>query len=123
MGANNGGSTCHVHRKTGQTVLVDRLKVPEWDQVHTNLAMRLDRSGSGDGGTRGVTIADVTYETATGLGHWPALTDDMQDDDLVEIVGGQWAGTVWRIVKAVMADQKTARRLPIEETPRPEEWA
>ena len=111
-----------VHRKTGDTVTVDRMEVPEWEAVHTDLPFRLDGSGTTDGGTRSVTLGGATYEIATGVGHMPAATTDLADDDLLEVTSGEWTGEVYRIVQAVKKDQATARRVPIVETPRPEEW-
>lgn len=111
-----------VMRKTGDHVLVNRLKVPEWAAVHVDLPFRLD-DGATAGATSKVTIGDVIYENATAVGHMPAATRDLEDDDLILITTGEWADTVWRVVKATLADQKTARRLPIEQAPRPEEWA
>ena len=32
------------------------------------------------------------------------------------------SGTVWRVVEAVKGDQRTARRVPIVESARPDEW-
>jgi hypothetical protein len=79
--------------------------------------------GTSDGGSRGVNIGGVTFEDATGVGHVPATTTDLLDDDLVDVHTGEWAGDVFRIVAAVRYDQKTARRVPIVEDVRPEEWA
>lgn len=95
---------------------------PSWVESHADLPFRLDGSSTGDGGTRSVDIDGVTYETATGVGHFPAATLNLTDGDLIEITVGESVGTVWRIVKAVRADQKTARRMPIVEDQRPSEW-
>lgn len=111
-----------VMRKTGDTTEVNGYEVPEWAAVHVGLSFRSDSGGSSDGGSRGVTIGGVTFEDATGIGHMPASTADLQDDDLLEVTSGEWAGDVYRIVAAVRYDQKTARRVPIVEEPRPQEW-
>lgn len=95
---------------------------PEWLPVHTDLPFRLDFSSSSDGGSRTVTIDGVSYESATAVGHFPALTADLLDGDYIDITSGECAGDVYSIVKAVRADQKTARRLPIAEESRPDEW-
>ncbi len=112
-----------VMRKTGGKVKVNGYDVPEWGAVHVDLPFRSSGGSSGDGGSRGVTIGGVTFEEATGIGSVPATTVDLRDDDLIEVTAGEWAGDVWRIVAAIRYDQKTARRLPIVETARPEEWA
>lgn len=112
-----------VRRRTGATVILDGLKVPVWVVVHPDLPFRLDDGSNDTGGTRSVTIGGVTYQSATAVGHLPAATPDLRDDDLCEVTSGEWAGTVWRISKAVAKDQATARRLPIEQVARPVEWS
>lgn len=118
-------SRATIHRKTGQMTQDESngLQVPVWAEVHTDLPFRSDGGSAGDGGSRGVTIGGVTFEEATGVGHVPATTIDLQDGDLIEVTDGEWAGDVWRIVAAIRYDQKTARRLPIVEAARPEEWS
>lgn len=115
-------SSVVVMRKTGGKVKVNGYDVPEWAAVHVDLPFRSSGGSSGDGGSRGVTIGGVTFENATGTGHFPAATVDLRDDDLIEVTAGEWAGDVYRIVAAIRYDQKTARRLPIVEAKRPEEW-
>lgn len=118
-------SRCAVMRKTGLTAQNETtgLEVPEWATVYTDLPFRSDGGSAGDGGSRGVTVGGVTFEEATGVGHFPAETTNLLDGDLIEVTDGEWAGDVWRIVAAIRYDQKTARRLPITEESRPEEWA
>ena len=111
-----------VMRRTGTTTDADGFEVPEWAAVHTGVPFRSDGGSSSNGGSRGVTIGGVTFEDATGVGHFPVTTVDLEDDDLVDVTMGEWAGDVWRIVKAIRYDQKTARRVPIVETARPSEW-
>jgi hypothetical protein len=88
-----------------------------WDVVYTDLPFRSD-----GGGSQTVTLGEVTFEDATGVGHLPASTTNLADGDLIEVTSGEWAGDVFRIVAAIRYDQKTARRLPIVEEPRPTEW-
>jgi hypothetical protein len=95
---------------------------PVWDIVHTDLPFRLDFSSSSDGGSRRIEVAGVEYETATAVGHFPATTADLADGDYIDVTAGECAGDVFSIVKAVRADQKTARRLPLTEESRPDEW-
>ena len=111
-----------VMRKTGAKVKVNGYDVPEWASVHVDLPWRTAAGSSGDGGSRGVTVGGVTFEEATGVGHCPATTADLRDDDLVEVTTGEWAGDVYRIVAAIRYDQKTARRLPVVGAARPTEW-
>lgn len=117
-------SRCTVWRKTGGYVVNgDGAQVPEWAAVYVNLPCRVSSGSSSDGGSRGVTIGAVTFEDATGVVHLPHPSDLLEDDDLFELTEGDWAGDVYRIVAAIRYDQQTARRLPIVEAARPEEWA
>jgi hypothetical protein len=118
-------STVTVRRKTGLTVQNETTgeEAPEWEAVYTGLPFRSDGASSSDGGSRSVTIGGVTFETATGIGHMPADTTDLADDDFIEVTSGEWAGDVFRVVAAVRYDQKTARRVPIVEATRPSEWS
>lgn len=109
-------------RATWQVDPATGLKVPTWTTPHADLPFRLDGGSAGDGGSTGVTIGGITFEGATAVGHFPFSTRDLEDDDLIEVTLGEWVGTVWRIVKAIGADQKTARRVPIVEHRLPEEW-
>ena len=111
-----------VYRKTGETVTANRMEVPEWVTVHTDLPFRLAGFGS-DGGSRTVSIGGATYQEATGIAHLPAETTDLADDDLIEVTEGEWPGAIYRIVEAVRKDQATARRVPVVEVSRPVEWA
>jgi hypothetical protein len=75
------------------------------------------------GSTRRVEIAGVEFQEASGRADFPHNTTDLADDDLIEVTVGEWADTVLRIVEAVKGDQRTARRVPVVEVDRPEEWA
>lgn len=117
-------STVVIRRLTGKQIQDETtgLQVPEWAIVYTG-PFRLAGGSSGDGGSRTVSVAGVTYEQATALGHFPHDTYDLADNDLIDVTAGEWAGSVWQIVEATKADQKTARRVPVVEVARPEEWA
>jgi hypothetical protein len=52
----------------------------------------------------------------------PADTSGLLDGDLVEMTGGENAGLVLRVLEVAFQDQATARRLPVVEVQRPEEW-
>lgn len=95
---------------------------PTWTTPHVDLPFRLDGPGTNDGGSREVSIGGVAIEGATTMGHVPALTRDLEDDDLLEVTSGEWAGTVWRLVRAIGLDQKTARRLPLVDAKNGREW-
>lgn len=113
-------SRCMIRRNTGRTTQDEStgLEVPVWDVVHADLPCRV----SGDGGSRTVSIGGATIETATRTLHLPADTRGIADGDLAEVVSGEWAGRVFRVVEVVGKDQATALRLPIVESERPEEW-
>lgn len=124
MGAANGGSTVKVWRRTGrrsQNEATGKLS-PEWTVPHEALPARIDFTSSSDGGSRTERPDDVEVEVATAVGHFPAITPDLQDGDYVEVTAGEGAGEVWRIVKVVRGDQKTALRLPMRSADRPVEW-
>lgn len=103
-------------------VTVDGLEYPGWTVVYTDLPFRSDSGSTSDGGSRGVTIGSVTFEEATGVGHFPHPSADLRDGDVLEVATGDWAGDWFQIVAAVRYDQQTARRLPIKEAQRPEGW-
>ena len=109
-----------VRRKTGREVQsgITGLESPEWADVHTDLPFRLV-----GGNSRTVSIAGVEFEEATARGDMPVSTTDLADGDLIDVTSGEWAGSVYRIVEAVKGDQRTARRVPVAEESRPEEWA
>lgn len=121
----NYPSGATVMRKTGELEQNEStgLEDPIWAAVHVDIPFRLDGGSTGDGGSRTVTVAGIAYEQATAVGHMPWDTADLLDDDHIDITSGEHVGSVWRIVKAVMGDQQTARRLPVEGVQRPEEWA
>lgn len=113
-----------IRRTTGDTTLDEGTgaEVPVWAVVGTDVPFRLDGASTGDGGSRTVTIGGVEFEQATGIGHLPYDWTALADGDYVEVTGGQWAGTVVKVVKATKKDQATARRVPIQEVSRPAEW-
>lgn len=117
-------STATIRRKTGQQVQDETtgLKVPEWAVVYAGPFL-LSGGSSGDGGSRTVTVAGVTYEQATGVGVLPHDTQDLADNDLIEVTAGEWPGLVLRVVEAVKVDRQPTRRVPVVEVARPEEWA
>ena len=116
-------STVAIMRLTGDTTTVNGYEVPEWAAVHVDLPFRLGSSSTGDGGSREVTIGGTTFNQATAVGSFTWDTADLRDNDYIDITAGEWAGSVYSIVEAVKGDQKTARRVPVVEVPRPEEWA
>jgi len=110
-------SRASVRRKTGGTTIVDGFEVDEWASPYVDLPFRLVA-----GDSQSVTVGGVTFEQATARGDFPASTTDLRDDDFIEVTAGEWAGSVFRIVEAIKGDQRTARRVPVVEGQRPEEW-
>ena len=110
-------SLVNIRRNTGGTSVVDGYEVPDWQTVLTDVPFRLV-----DGTSHPVVVGGVTFEEATGRGDMPWDTFDLADGDLLDITEGDWTGTVVRVVKAIKGDQQTARRVPVVEVPRPEEW-
>lgn len=116
-----------VMRNTGDVAQNETtgLEEPVWATVYADLPFRLDTGGGGlsaAGGSGSINIGGAELEIAVAVGHFPATTDDLADGDMAEVVSGEWPGSVWRIVKATAADQRTARRVPIESAQRPAEW-
>ena len=111
-------SRVNVHRLTGDTDEDAKgFEVPEWDLIHSAIPFRLV-----GGDTRKVTIGGVDFQEATARGDFPWDTLDLRDGDHIEVVEGEWVESVFSIVEAVKGDQRTARRVPVVEVPRPEEW-
>jgi hypothetical protein len=96
-----------------------------WTTTHSDLPCRMDQAGgasavSGDSNRR--EIGGAHLELGTTTGQVPHDTADLRVGDLVLVTAGTWPGTVWRIADASVGDQQTARRIRLEETPRPSEW-
>jgi hypothetical protein len=104
-------------RRTAAATIVDGYEVPGWSTVDVAVPFRLQ-----GGSTKTVTVGGVEFQEATAIGHLPAGTD-LADGDLLEITVGEWVGSVFRVVEAVKGDQQTARRVPVVEVQRPEEWS
>ncbi len=116
-------SRCTIRRQTGETAEDDEgYEVPVWADVYTALSMRLAGSIRGQSQFRRAETAGVEFEIAMRTAHFPVSTEDLRDNDLVEITSGDNAGMVLRIVEADFQDQATARRVPVVATQRPEEW-
>lgn len=113
-------SRCIVSRNTGKTAQnPDTGRVePVWTVVATDVPFRLKDSG----GSRRIEVGGVHFEEADGIGSLPATFADLADDDHLDVTGGEWAGSAYRVVKAIKSDQATARRVPVVEVPRPTEW-
>lgn len=112
-----------VMRRTGDTTTnPDGFEVDEWAAAHTDIPFRLGGT-SGAGSTRTVRIGETEAQVAVRIGHFPADTTGLADNDFIEITDGENAGGVYRIVEASGQDQATARRVPVVEEQRPEEWA
>lgn len=117
-------SRCDVRRKTDETTTDDDgFEVPVWATIYTDLPFRLSGVIRGQSQSRRTQAAGVEFETAMRTGNFPAGTTDLLDGDLVDITDGDNAGRVIRIVEASWQDQATARRVPVVEAQRPEEWS
>lgn len=116
-------SRATVRRKAGKTTNADGFRVDAWVVVHADVPFRLGGSTTGAAGSRTVTIGDTQVSTAVRVGHFPHDLTDLRDNDLVELTAGENTGAVLRIVEAGWQDQATARRVPVVEEQRPEEWS
>lgn len=116
-------SRCTIHRATGDTTTnAEGWEVPEWVDTYSDLPIRLGGSERGGAGTRTVIIGETEVQLAVRVASLPAATSDLRDGDLIEITEGENIGAVLRIAEASWQDQATARRVPVTETTRPEEW-
>lgn len=111
-----------VKRQSGTTTSPDGYEVPAWAVVYADLPFRSAGGGVADGGSRGVSVGGVTFEDATGVGNFPHPSEDLADGDVLEVTAGEWVGDFYRIIAAIRYDQHTARRLPIQETAKPDGW-
>lgn len=111
-----------IRRRAGKTTTSAGVEVPNWVTVAADVPFRSDGTSSSSGGSTGARIGGVTFEEAIAVGHLPHDYADLHDGDLLECTSGEWAGSVWRVIKAIRADQKTARRLPLADEARPKEW-
>jgi hypothetical protein len=116
-------SRCTIRRNDGTTTTdPDGFEVPAWTDVLTDLPFRLGGSTRASNSRR-VTIGETEVELAVRVGHFPASTEGLTDGDLIEVTEGENAGVVLRIIEASWQDQATARRVPVVEVTRPQEWA
>lgn len=111
-----------VKRQSGSTTNPDGYEVPAWTVVYADLPFRSAGGGVADGGSRGVSVGGVTFEDATGVGNFPHPSELLADGDVLEVTSGEWSGDFYRIIAAIRYDQHTARRLPIQETAKPDGW-
>lgn len=116
-------SRATVKRQNGTTTDADGYEVPAWQVIYTDLPCRVSPGSTSDGGSRGVSIGGVTFEDATGVGHFPHPSPLFRDGDVLELTAGDWAGDFFTVVAAIRYDQQTARRLPIREASEPEGWS
>lgn len=115
-------SRATIRRKTGATVTDARgLEVPEWVDVAT-VACRIAGMTRGQSPSKTLDIGGAQVQVATRVAHFPVGTD-IHDGDLIDVLAGDVAGAVYRVIEAGAADQQTARRVPVIATERPKEWS
>lgn len=114
-------SRARVRRRNGTTT-VGGLKVPAWADVLAETPFKLGDSTGGRGATRTVTIGSTEVEMATRTGKFPALTEGLQDGDIVEVIEGEHAGVFVQVVESTGVDQQVALRVPVVEIQQPEGW-
>lgn len=116
-------SRAAVMRPTGDTTTVGGFEVTEWAAIHTDLPLRVGGSDRGGSGFRRLTVGESETQVAVRVASFPAGTDDIADGDLIEVTSGECVGLVLRILESTPQDQATARRVPVVEEQRPEEWS
>ncbi len=110
-----------IHRKNGRTKDADGLDVTAWLIVAADVPLRLS-AGRNVTSSRTIRIGESEVEVSTREAHLPTWQTDLLDDDLLEVTAGEHAGAVVQVVEASFGDQQTARRVPVYEVDRPEEW-
>lgn len=88
--------------------------------IHPATPFRLGGAERGSSGARTQDFGGVEVTLATRVGSLGVAASGIQDGDLIDVLAGENAGTVWRIVEADWADQQTARRVQIIAAERPE---
>lgn len=101
----------------------DGLEVDGWTTQHTDLPCFVDNSGRGTSGTRTVTVAGVETQVALRVIKVPALTENIDDGDVLYIASGETAGHYFQVLEGTPADQKKQRELGVFEIPAPEGWS
>jgi hypothetical protein len=112
-------STATVHRVNGKYADSDGFEGDGFTEVVTDSPFRLGGSASGSSGYRTVTIGGTDTQVALRVGHFPADTTGIRDNDVIEVTAGEHAGTFLRVIEATGADQQTALRLPVYEIAQP----
>lgn len=112
-----------IRRKTGGTTTTAAgFKRPAWSTVATDIPFRLGGADVGGSGYRKVLVGDTEVQVAVRIGSLPATQTDLRDSDHLDITTGENVGLVLKVVEATWQDQATARRVPVVEVQRPEEW-
>lgn len=127
MGAIHGASDCIVRLRSAaqaQDEATGRV-AHQWTVLWSG-PMRLAGTVRGASTQETKSPAHVETEVAVRVAHLPisaAELSGIEDGALIEITAGRLVGTVWRVIEATDHDQDTARRLPVVEVSRPDEWA
>lgn len=117
-------STAAVMRDTGATTTDGNgYVVPVWATVYASVPFRLGGAFQGGSGTRTVRVGTTEMQLALRVASFPVGTDLLQDGDLIEVTAGENVGLVLQVGEAAWQDQATARRVPVMQVQRPEEWA
>ena len=83
-------SRVDVRRKTDDTTTDENgWEIPVWEVVAYDVPFRLV-----GGDTRKVTVGGVDFQEATARGDLPWDQVDLADDDLIEVVEGEWADSL-----------------------------
>ena len=111
-------SRCTIRRRTGRMAQDEDTgaEYPVWETVAADVPLRL----AGES-TRAKSVPGGELQVARRMAHLPVVTIPA-DGDYLEITAGENAGLVLEVLEADWADQKTARRVPVEAVQRPEEW-
>ncbi|GAA4120494.1 hypothetical protein GCM10022215_24190 [Nocardioides fonticola] len=117
-------SVVRIRRATGRKERhpVTGRELPTWTVVHEAEPFRLAGPSRGAATSETLNIADGTTTLARRVGKFRHDLRDLRSGDLVEVVDGEWVGTVWRLGEAIGQDGAIARRIPVTQVARPAEW-
>lgn len=126
-------SACTIRRQDGtRTKGADGMDVPGWTVLYTDHPMRLRDVSTGTGGAasrvtgraqQGVEVNHARHIVSLDPFDSYGAKIDLADGDLIEITSGENVGAILRVVESDWADDKTARRVPVEAAERPRGWS
>lgn len=114
-------STCLIRHRDGTVLDAAGRKIPAWATVGT-FPCRLAGPSRGAAGSRTESPPGGEWEQGMRTLHLPHGSLLLRDSAVVEMTAGESAGTFWQVIDSDPADQRTAYRVSVKATTRPEGW-